>query len=228
MSTTLTTSPTGSSPASPHGDEPSAVDRAHAILHDRILSGHYVPGDMLSEGRLASELAMSRTPVRTAIARLQDDGWVTIYPKRGALVQGMSERAMRDLIEAQFIIETTAVQRSCRDDWSRLVALLRQNIASQREALQVLGLHAFIDLAVSFHRIFVEAGCNEIVLEFSDRLADRQRYLLFRYGERLLERCGTIIREHEQMTDALERGDAADFTETLERHLSETYGPPAA
>ncbi len=67
-------------------DAPSAADLAYRHIRDAILTGAYEAGTMLGEIPLAEEIGVSRTPVRTALALLQDEGWVTRYPKRGALV----------------------------------------------------------------------------------------------------------------------------------------------
>src|SRR5262245_4889452 len=73
----------------------SAAERAHEESRAAIIEGRYEPGVMLSESELAASLGVSRTPVRTALARLQDEGWVTIYSKRGALVRGLSTEELR-------------------------------------------------------------------------------------------------------------------------------------
>ena len=54
---------------------PTAAERAHAHIRDAIVGGGLEPGTMLSENALAGELSMSRTPVRAALARLQEEGW---------------------------------------------------------------------------------------------------------------------------------------------------------
>lgn len=82
------------------------------MIRDDILDGTHQPGSMLGETGLATSLGMSRTPVRAALVRLQDEGWIQVYPKRGALVQGLSDRAMLELADARFVLETTAVDRA--------------------------------------------------------------------------------------------------------------------
>ena len=94
------------------GETPSAAERAYQLIRAQILNGTHQPGTMLGEAGLASELEVSRTPVRVALARLQDEGWIVIYPKRGAIVQGVDERTIAELADARFVLETTAVDRA--------------------------------------------------------------------------------------------------------------------
>jgi DNA-binding GntR family transcriptional regulator len=81
----------------------------------------------------------------------------------------------------------------------------------------------FIELTIGFHRAFVEAAGNDVLLELNDRLADRQRFLLFNKGDHLLARCDDIIAEHETLVEHLRSGDAAAFTDALRAHLTDNY-----
>lgn len=207
-------------------DEQSATGRAYTAILDAILNGRHLPGTMLSEAALAAQVGVSRTPVRTALARLQDDGWVAIYPKRGAIVRGLSERDIADLADARLILESTSVQRARPEDLQLLAERLDSEVAVQREALDGGDVRAFIESTVAFHRSFVQAGRNRVLLELNDRLADRQRFLLFSYGDTLLARCADIIAEHQGLVAHLRAGDAEAFSEALRHHIGDTLGTP--
>ncbi|WP_432978761.1 GntR family transcriptional regulator [Dactylosporangium sp. CA-233914] len=206
----------------------SAAERAYQAIRDGILNGVHPAGTMLGEEALATEIGVSRTPVRSALSRLQDEGWIVIYPKRGALVQGLSERAVADLEDARLMLESTGASRASPEVRDELAERLRNSIAAQREAFRTRDVRRFIELTIGFHRAFVEAAGNAILLELNDRLADRQRFLLFSKGDRLLARCDDIVAEHEELVERLRTGDAAGFTDALRQHLADNYAPPTA
>ncbi|KSZ56404.1 transcriptional regulator [Rhodococcus pyridinivorans KG-16] len=208
-------------------ESPSASERAYRVIRDRILDGTLVPGTMLGENTLAADLGVSRTPVRVALARLQDEGWIAIYPKRGALVQGVSERTVAELADARFVLETTAVDRASGELRQRLAERLEHSIDEQRAAFADKDVRRFIDLTLRFHRGFVEAGGNSVLLELYDQLSDRHRFVLFASGEHLLTRCADIIAEHATLVDHLRAGNAAEFAKTLRGHIAEN-APVAA
>lgn len=204
----------------------SASQTAYDYLREAILTGKIQPGTMLGELPLAKEIGLSRTPVRTALALLQDEGWVVLYPKRGALVQGLEQSMIADMVEARFILESSSVDRSNHQQRVRLADRLRQSINSQHISLAESDLRAFIEATIAFHRSFVEIGGNAVMLELYDRLADRQRFLLFRLGSRLLDRREAIIAEHRELVNALQNEDPSAFSDLLRKHLTETSGHP--
>ncbi|MEU8238315.1 GntR family transcriptional regulator [Actinoplanes missouriensis] len=203
----------------------SAAERAYRTIRDGILNGVHKAGAMLGEEGLAQEIGVSRTPVRAALGRLQDEGWIVIYPKRGALVQGLSERAIADLQDTRLILEAAGASRISATVRDQLAARLRTSIEAQRDALGERDVRRFIELTIGFHRTFVEAAGNDVLLELNDRLADRQRFLLFCKGDHLLARCDDIIAEHVTLVEQLRTGDTGGFTDTLRKHLDDNYKP---
>ncbi|MDN6373872.1 MAG: GntR family transcriptional regulator [Brevibacterium aurantiacum] len=208
-------------------EKTSAAERAYRLIRAQILNGTHQPGTMLGEAGLAADLDVSRTPVRVALARLQDEGWIIIYPKRGAIVQGVDERTVAELADARFVLETTAVDRAPDALRQKLADALDTSIHAQREAFDAGDIAAFIDLTLQFHRGFVEAGDNQVMLELYSQLSDRHRFILFASGDRLLDRCEEIIAEHASLVEHLRTGDSTGFANTLRGHLAENAPPPA-
>lgn len=200
----------------------SASERAYRSIRDDIIEGVLATGTMIGEASVAAELGISRTPVRVALARLQDEGWITIYPKRGALVQGLSERTIAELADARLTLEATSVSRASDALRAQLAERLDASLDAQRAAFAADDVRGFIDLTLAFHRGFVEASGSAVLLELHDRLSDRHRYVLFASGDRMLARCTEIITEHVALVAHLRAGDAAAFAEELRGHISET------
>lgn len=202
----------------------SAAEAAYSTILDAILRGRYRADEMLSEATLAIEIGVSRTPVRTALARLQDEGWVSIYPKRGALVRGLSERSTGDLAAAKLLFESGSIQACAPHTLRQLATRLDTELGAQQTALEAEDLGRFVELSIRFHRALVEVGDNPLILELYDRLADRQRYLLFAHGRRVLDRCDEIVAEHAAMLAHLRSGNVDNVTLALRTHLDESFG----
>ncbi|MGJ6980009.1 GntR family transcriptional regulator [Aestuariimicrobium soli] len=203
----------------------SAAERAYRAIRDGILDGTHEPGSMLGEESLAQAIGVSRTPVRTALSRLQQEGWITVYPKRGAQVVGLDDRAVADLAAARLLLETNGVRQASSTARTSLADRLFPLVTGQRDAFAHHDLREFVELTIAFHRGFVEVGGNSVLLELYDRLADRHRFLLFASSGRLLSHCSDVIREHERLVESLRSDDLDTFVDVLTGHMSEL--PPA-
>ena len=202
----------------------SAAERAYQLIRGQILDGTHSPGTMLGEAALATEFEVSRTPVRVALARLQDEGWILIYPKRGAVVQGVDERTAAELADARFVLETTGVDRATPALRTQLADRLEALVDQQEEAFSRSDIAGFIDLTLQFHRGFVEAGDNSVLLELYAHLSDRHRFILVAGGDTLLARCEDIIADHRALTNHLRNGEVEAFAKRLRSHIAE-YSP---
>lgn len=203
----------------------SAAELAYRRIREQILDGDVSPGVMLGESGLAAQLGLSRTPVRSALTRLQDEGWIVIYPKRGALVRGLGPRAVSELAETRVLLESAGANRASHADRSTVAARLEEFLVEQRSALAARDLHAFLGLLQAFHRGFVEAGGSQVQLELYDRLADRHRFALSAEGERLLEQGEEAIAEHELLVRHFRAADSERFAQTLSAHVFEQGSP---
>lgn len=201
-----------------------AAERAHALIRSGIIEGTYEPGTLLSENELAARLGVSRTPVRAALARLREEGWISVFPQRGALVRAMTPREVRDLTEARLTLETAGVARADEHRRAELAERLAGLVEEQRGALARGRVADFIELTTSFHRSFVEVGENRFLIEVARRLGDRQRQLLFSERGQLLSRADAIVAEHQALLERLTDDDPRGFADALRDHLARTHG----
>ena len=84
-------------------------EHAYNCIKQKILNCEYQPGMFLSEDLLKNEMNMSRTPIRDAISRLEQENLVRILPKKGILVSGISIREIQSIYEARLLLEPYAV-----------------------------------------------------------------------------------------------------------------------
>jgi DNA-binding GntR family transcriptional regulator len=144
------------------GTDPSLTDRAYARLEELIVTLQLVPGQVVSEAELSTQLRIGRTPVREALHRLARERLVTILPRRGVVVSEVNVGAQLRLLEVRREIE-------------RLVARCAARRASdlQRDRFTALGLAfetaAGNDDATAFMR--TDREFNELCL-----LAARNEY----------------------------------------------------
>ncbi len=194
-----------------------AKDRAYAHVKEHILEGFYPGGEMLSEGEVAGELGVSRTPVREAFLLLEAEGLLRLYPKRGALVVPVSAEEINEVLETRLIIERHCAEQIARRGPEVLVQQLRALLSDQERHIRRGNRIGFVEADRLFHRAIVSADGNSILTRLHDSLRERQR----RMGAAIVARDPTVQRryldEHRAIVDALEAGD--DTGPLLTEHL---------
>src|SRR2546429_2413441 len=119
-----------------------AATRVYHQVKRAILEQVHPGGTLLTEAEIAEAAGVSRTPVREALLRLESEGLVALYPKRGALVLPVSSQEVNDVVEARLLVEVHAAGRV----WPRRAALavelapLLGTMRAAREAGVVPGL----------------------------------------------------------------------------------------
>src|ERR687894_983083 len=87
------------------------TEAAYTYTKQRVLDATYAGGDLLTEGEVADALGISRTPVREAFLRLEGEGLLRLYPKRGALVVPVSAGEVEAVMETRMLVERFALDK---------------------------------------------------------------------------------------------------------------------
>ncbi|OJU85836.1 MAG: hypothetical protein BGO11_17630 [Solirubrobacterales bacterium 70-9] len=199
----------------------SAADRAYVHTKERILDGEYAQGRLLGEGEVSDAVGVSRTPVREAFLRLEAEGLLQLYPKRGALVVPISAADVEDVMETRQLIERFAVARVIELDLD-LSAQLDAAIAAQERHAEAGDAVAFVDADREFHRVFVAATGNAIVLRTHDSLRDQQQRMGLAAMSAGSDRMQRILDQHREIVAAVARRDTDEAAALIDRHLEET------
>ena len=205
----------------------SAKERAYRDTKARILDGSLPGGELITEGQVADALEMSRTPVREAFLRLEAEGLLRLFPKRGALVVAVSPSEVEAVLEARELVEGHALTKLCASpDGDRAVVAraLHEVLDIQRAALADDDEPAFAEADRRFHITLVESARNMILLELYASLRDRQLRMNLGSLDRGPHRPHEILAQHGAIVDALGKGDADAARLRLREHLDATRG----
>ncbi len=209
----------------------SASEQVYLEVKERILSATLPGGELISEGEIASEMGTSRTPVREAFLRLEAEGWMRLFPKRGALVVPVADGETEHVLAARLLLESDAAHAvvhgpaHLRTD---LVEALRANLDSQRAAAVNADVAEFSGLDADFHGLIVRAGGNPLLVTFYIGLRERQRRMTAKSLVRDPRQLQSIIDDHARLADLIEAGDADAFTASDDVHMRRVHGLPIA
>jgi DNA-binding GntR family transcriptional regulator len=199
----------------------AATERAYDFTKTRILDGRFPGGKLISEAEVAAEIDLSRTPVREAFVRLQSEGLLELYPKRGALVVPVSAQEVETVMEARLLIERFAVEKVIRNDLD-LTRSITKIIERQERLAERRSLRRFVDADRRFHRVFVEAAGNPVLLDLHDSMRDRQERMNLLAITRDDERLAQVLRQHHAIRAAVAERDLELARTELEEHLAGT------
>ena len=133
-------------------------------LRRAILQGEMEPGERLMEIRLAQQLGVSRTPVRDAIHKLVEDGLVSIVPRCGAIVAGITDKDMRDVLEVRITLEKLAVSLCAERITADGVEKLKEANERFRKTVASGELIKIAEADVAFHDIIYSITDNKRLL----------------------------------------------------------------
>lgn len=211
--------PVSAPPAVPPVKQQPAAERVYAHVKQGVLERRYEGGALLTEGELAEAVGVSRTPVREALLRLEAEGLIKLYPKKGALVLPVSAQEIADVVETRQLVEEHAVRKAVPAS-PRLIARLEELLAQQKEQAAAGDLAGAAVTDRCFHAEIVRSGANEILSRLYDQLRDRQLRMGVAVMHAHPDRITKTLTEHEEILEALRSGDAEAAVGIVHRHVS--------
>lgn len=190
-------------------------------LRQRILSIELRPNTLLSRAALQSEFGVSQTPVRDALMKLEQEGLVEIYPQHATVVARIDVGAAQQAHFLRVAIELEAVRRVASEGNAGIVSQMKESLKEQRRLLARKDYVAFVAADQAFHKLFYDAarvpGLWDIMRRQSGHI-DRLRLL----NLPLPGKPDAVIKGHEAIVTAVERGKPEDAARALRLHLSGT------
>jgi len=198
--------------------QPPAAERVYSHVKQGVLDRRYEGGTLLTEGELAEAVGVSRTPVREALLRLEVEGLLKLYPKKGALVLPVSAQEITDVVETRLLVEEHAARKAVPAP-AGLVQRLEELLERQKREAAAGDLAAVAVTDRCFHAEIVRSGGNAILSRLYDQLRDRQLRMGVAVMHSHPDRIAKNITEHQQILDALRSGDAEEAVSLVHRHV---------
>src|SRR5512133_3923760 len=190
-------------------------------IRDAIISGALKAGSKVSEPELAERYGISRTPIREAFRQLESEGYLTVIPRRGAVVSEFSQKDVEDFYAIKSILEGYAARQACKNLTDKELDRLQANNKRLTELVGSNDIKSFIKVHNEFHEMFIRAANNEKLRELITSVVTRFQRLRF-MSLSLPGRMEIVVQEHAKIIEAFRRKDS-DAAEMLVRKNAE-YG----
>jgi len=190
-------------------------------IRDAIISGTMPPGSRVSEPDLAERHGISRTPIREAFRQLESEGYLTVIPRKGALVSAFSPKDVEEFYAIKSILEGYAARRACKNLSDREIDRMQTINERLREMANQGDVKHFFKVHNDFHDLFIKASDNEKLRDMINNLVTRfQRLRLMSLS--VPGRMAVSVQEHTKIIEAFRRRDC-ETAEALVRTNAE-YG----
>lgn len=196
----------------------------YRIIKDRIMGDILKPGDRLSVEELATEFGVSRSPVKTAVDLLREQGLVAVARNRGTFVNTLSEQDVLESLGVREMMERYAAEIMPLPINERMGQQLRQILTEEGQLLESANEEASFlrrnELNAQFHELLMEAAGNGHLTKLYRKLNVRL-VILRSYRVRPLRKLCAVHQEHLGILDAAQRTDHAVLQEAITSHTSQ-------
>lgn len=204
--------------------------RAYAHLQRKLINGELHSGSVISEQSLASEIGISRTPVREAIRTLEQEGVLEQVPRFGTVVRKLDRRDLVELFELREAIEPFAVAQAARRATAADIRTLRglcdeiSNLADQLQssaanALDSKQMRLLLTADLGFHLTLLRMSGNGRMV----KIVSDSRLLTGIFNSRRQAHTPAVLRttvqQHESITKAVELGNGEKASTLMLEHI---------
>lgn len=196
--------------------------QVYEFLLQKILNGHFLPGQRLIEEKLVEETGVSRSPIREAIRRLEKDGLVTVNPQGGVSVYKITPSDFQYLYECRLSIEPTAARYAAERIQVDHLVQLEKVIEEMEKASQLNDLVKIRELNALFHSLIMEASENPFLIKMMKQL----KVLINVYRNVLLQismRWEAGVKEHRAIWEAIRNRNGPAAEQWMIQHIQSDY-----
>jgi len=205
----------------------SLEEKVYLQIKKAILDCVLPPGSPLIETRLAEELGVSRTPIRKAIARLEQEGFVTAASSKGYHVAEISLQDIREIYQLREILECHLVRETAKQFNQEELEELESALRAADQALEKGDYPGFLATNRAFHHAFDRKYGNQHI---SDMLANLDEHIYRNLMSEFQVQESKVLTassygEHKLILEAIREGDVESAVSSIRDHLGRYWEP---
>ena len=196
----------------------SQEESIHRVLSQTLLAGRLAPGTQLVETRLAAVFGVTRERVRKVLHRLGHERLLEVVPNRGCFVSNPTLAQAREIYDARRIVEGGIAGWLAGRIGAEQIAALQAHAEREHAALHAGDRAESIRLSGEFHMLLAGFTHSAFVVRELQELVSRTSMLVAFFEPAASSECA--CEEHDDILQALQRGDAALAVKAMHVHLS--------
>jgi DNA-binding GntR family transcriptional regulator len=198
--------------------KPILRDEVYLSIKEAILTGECAPGERISIGRLLQEIGFSPTPIREALLKLEQEGFVSRLPRGGFVVSRFTQKDIDQIFDIRSLLESYAVGLAIQHVKKEDILWLERNIKESEQYIQKKEWNKVSKLNTEFHDYLNRLSENERLLSIINELRDQ----IFQFRSAILRvplKAKISIDHHKKMIDAIKKRDVQLLRKLAQEHI---------
>ncbi len=194
-------------------------DKAYDYVKEKIMKRGLAPGQNVTDAQIANELNMSRTPVRGALLRLDQEGFLVSNAGKGWKIYSLSLEDIKDIFDIKLQLEGMICRKAAASDDKKMRGLLKATLKNMKKAFESYDLTAWQTADMELHNTIFAMSANQRAARIIKDLNDQ--WYRVQIGLVALEgRMQRSITEHEAIVESILANDEENADINMRRHLT--------
>jgi len=182
-----------------------------------IVKGNLVPGERIIEKEIANKMSISRTPVRQALKKLEEQKLIEISPYKGAIVKDIGYDETIDLLKTREVIETYLCKEAAKKITKKEITKLNEILNSYEKAYENHNYEEMLMKNFEFHTYIAQISDNKVAEDIYENLRARLNILTSK-SLPFADRDLLTFEEHRKIVEALENKDTKKVIQSIKNH----------
>lgn len=187
-------------------------------VRNEILAGRLEPGQRIIEQELCDSMDISRGPIREALKRLEEEGYVNSIPHRGAFVNVFSQQDVAEVHTFRDLVEPYVIERSLQLNKEKVLAAIRGTLEEMYRRAERGDSVGVAEMHTHFHEAFYIYAEHGLLKRMWDLLQPRLRQYL-QLHQTTFPSLVDVAKEHEKLTELTLAGDVMGLRREIVKHL---------
>jgi DNA-binding GntR family transcriptional regulator len=193
-------------------------ENAYEIIKEAIIGLKFAPGEKLNLAKITDELGISATPVREAMNRLIQEGFVVNNPYKGAFVSNVDDKMVVQLAELRELLEVAAIRRTAAQFTASDAKAGEELIEKLEKAYKKNDVTSYVEYSMQFHNMFIDRCGNEMMANVMRGFTDHVKRIAFLALGRL-GKISPFIEDYKNILEAAKNRDPEEAGRRLLDHL---------
>lgn len=196
--------------------------KAYNLIKEKIISCEYAPGSYLNEEQIGESISASRTPIRDALSRLEQEGLITIMPKKGIVVSPLSVSDINMIFEVRLMYEPYSLEHYGHVLDSAKLWEYYESVSKSAHINDSENHQEFFQVDDALHAFIMSAVPNRYLHQTYDLIQNQNLRFRVMTGARIEKRLNETCTEHLEILKACLQGDWLLASDAMREHLKKS------